>query len=165
MNTTESKLLSKDGLSKTLKRWSLRSSRVVFTNGCFDVLHLGHLHTLQKARELGDKLIVGLNSDASVKRLKGESRPVKDQATRAALLCAFSFVDLVVLFDEDTPYQLIECIQPDVLVKGGDWSKEQIIGSDVVLKKGGSVESIPYLEGYSSTNLINKIKSEQQNEL
>ncbi len=135
-----------------------RSRRLVFTNGCFDVLHLGHVSYLAKARALGDLLVVGLNSDASVRRLKGPSRPVNDQQARAYLLAALEMVDFVVLFEEDTPYQLIQKVLPDVLVKGGDYDVDQIVGADVVRQHGGRVLTIPLVEGYASTTIINRLK-------
>jgi len=130
---------------------------IVFTNGCFDILHLGHITYLEQAKAKGDVLIVGLNSDASVKRLKGNKRPIKDEVSRASILVALSSVDLVILFEEDTPLVLIQAIEPDVLVKGGDYKKEDIVGADIVESNGGKVEIIPFLEGHSSTDLINKL--------
>lgn len=130
---------------------------IVFTNGCFDLLHYGHLHYLSAARELGDRLIVGLNSAASVSRLKGPHRPINDEATRQHLLAALEVVDAVVVFEEDTPLELIRNIMPDILVKGGDWKPEQIVGSQLVLEAGGQVRSLPYIEGYSTTAIEAKI--------
>lgn len=132
--------------------------KVVFTNGCFDVLHPGHVYLLEKARELGTKLVVGINSDASVKSIKGESRPVISQDDRAAVLKAMRCVDEVYIFDENTPENLIMKIKPDVLVKGGDWQTNEIIGADFVEKNGGKVYSIPLKDGYSSTNIVEKIR-------
>ena len=131
---------------------------VVFTNGCFDILHIGHVRYLRQASTLGDLLIVGLNSDASVKRLKGEERPINCQDDRAELLAALEFIDYVIIFDEDTPYELIQAIQPDVLVKGGDYKPEQVVGKDIVESKGGRLELIPFVDGKSTTNIVNKIK-------
>lgn len=131
--------------------------RVVFTNGCFDILHVGHLRYLQEARSLGDVLVVGLNSDASVKRLKGEERPIQCEADRAELLAGLSCVDFVVLFSEDTPTRLIEAVKPDILVKGGDWPIEKIEGSTFVMARGGMVKSLPFHPGYSTTKLIDRI--------
>jgi len=130
------------------------SKKVVFTNGCFDILHLGHIEYLSKARDLGDLLIAGLNSDSSVTRLKGENRPVNQQYARAILLAALEPVDFVVIFDEDTPLQLIQQIKPHILVKGGDYTVPDIVGADVVIKNGGMVKIIPLTEGFSSTNYI-----------
>lgn len=130
---------------------------VVFTNGCFDILHRGHIEYLTESREQGDCLVVGLNTDASVKRLKGESRPVNCQEDRALMLAALESVDYVILFDEDTPEQLIRIVNPDMLVKGGDYTPEQIAGAEFVMKNGGSVLTIPFVEGYSTTKTIEKL--------
>ena len=145
-------------LSIKVKLWQLHHERVVFTNGCFDLIHKGHLTYLANAKSLGNRLIIGLNSDASVKRLKGAHRPIKDQETRSLLLAALSFVDGVALFEEDTPLDLISTILPDILVKGGDWTPDKIIGADVVIANGGKVLSLPYIEGHSTTSLESKIK-------
>jgi D-beta-D-heptose 7-phosphate kinase/D-beta-D-heptose 1-phosphate adenosyltransferase len=131
--------------------------RVVFTNGCFDILHRGHVDYLIKARALGDALIVGLNTDNSVKRLKGAGRPVVEEDDRAAVLAALSAVDYVCLFDEDTPYELIKSIVPDVLVKGADWSVQDVVGKDVVESAGGSVQTIEFLPNRSTSKIIQKI--------
>ncbi len=135
-----------------------RNPKVVFTNGCFDLVHRGHVDYLSRARDLGDMLIVGLNSDASVKRLKGESRPISNEASRASVLAAFSFVDYVVVFEEDTPLKLIEAIRPDILVKGGDYNHDTIVGADFVERNGGRVEILSLVPGESTTNLINRMK-------
>ncbi len=131
--------------------------KVVFTNGCFDLLHAGHVAYLQEAASLGDRLIVGLNSDASVRRLKGDQRPINPQDERKMVLEALACVDKVVIFSEDTPLQVIKQIKPDILVKGGDWTPEQIVGSEFVLSYGGQVRSLKFVEGLSSTNIIDKI--------
>lgn len=131
--------------------------RIVFTNGCFDIIHLGHVTYLKKAREYGDILIVGLNSDESVKGIKGDKRPVVPQGERAEVLSSIRYVDFVVIFNEPDPYKTIEAIKPDVLVKGGDWAIENIIGRDIVESSGGTVCNIPYIEGSSSTNIIEEI--------
>jgi len=135
----------------------LHSRKIVFTNGCFDVLHYGHVHYLAQARQMGDVLVVGLNSDASVRRLKGEGRPVNSEQARAFVLAALEMVDYVCLFEEDTPYELIAAVQPDVLVKGGDYSVDNIAGSDIVLKRNGKVCVLPFVDGFSSTSIIEKI--------
>jgi len=134
-----------------------RGKKVVFTNGCFDVLHAGHLRYLQKARKLGDVLFIGLNSDASVKRLKGNSRPIIQCMERAELLLGFSCVDHVIVFEEDTPENLIKIVNPQILVKGGDWDVKDIVGSTHVIKNGGSVKTIEYEEGHSTSEIIEKI--------
>ena len=145
-------------LSKTdLKQWERPPGKLVFTNGCFDILHSGHLSYLQEARALGDALFVGINSDNSVKALKGEVRPIQSQDNRAALLLGLSCVDYVAVFDEPTPIELIKSIGPDVLVKGGDWPIKDIVGADYVISKGGSAQSLNFVEGQSTTNIIQKI--------
>lgn len=149
-NLAESKAL--------VEQWHKHEEKVVFTNGCFDILHLGHVDYLEKARALGDRLVVGLNTDNSVKRFKGEDRPIQDQASRAKIMASFQFVDLVVLFEEDTPLQLISTLQPDVLVKGSDYLAEKIVGAEVVKKNGGEVKTIDFIPGYSTSRIIEKIK-------
>ncbi|MBR4803943.1 MAG: D-glycero-beta-D-manno-heptose 1-phosphate adenylyltransferase [Bacteroidales bacterium] len=131
--------------------------KVVFTNGCFDLVHQGHIDYLSKARDLGDMLVVGLNTDASVRRLKGPRRPINDEYSRALLLASMVFVDYVVLFDEDTPYELIKAVQPDVLVKGSDYKPEDIVGYDIVMAKGGRVATLDFLPGFSTTAIECKI--------
>ena len=136
-----------------------KDEKIVFTNGCFDILHVGHKRYLEQASTLGDIFVIGVNSDASVKRLKGPSRPINTEQDRIELLSAFGFVDYVVLFDEDTPYELIQTLQPDVLVKGGDYSLDKVVGKDIVEARGGRVELIPFVEGKSTTKIISKINS------
>jgi rfaE bifunctional protein nucleotidyltransferase chain/domain len=135
--------------------------RVVFTNGCFDLIHAGHIRYLNEARSLGDALVVGLNADSSVRRLKGEGRPVTPESERAEILLALAAVDAVVLFAEETPLRLIVALSPDVLVKGGDWDVEAIVGRDHVRSRGGEVRSIPLLEGRSTTALLERIRKER----
>ena len=137
--------------------WRNAGQRVVFTNGCFDIVHLGHIDYLEKARALGQILVVGLNTDASVSRIKGPLRPVVNQTARARLMAALAFVDLVVLFDEPTPLELIEHLRPDVLVKGDDYTPATIVGADFVLAHGGTVETIALVPGYSTSSLIEQI--------
>jgi D-beta-D-heptose 7-phosphate kinase/D-beta-D-heptose 1-phosphate adenosyltransferase len=136
----------------------LHNQKIVFTNGCFDVLHFGHVQYLLEAKKLGDLLVVGLNSDASVRRLKGESRPINGENERAFVLAALEFVDYVVVFEEDTPKKLIETVRPNVLVKGGDYQIENIVGADFVMQNGGTVTTIPFVEGFSSTHIIEQLK-------
>ena len=136
--------------------------RIVFTNGCFDILHPGHIHTLTHAKALGDILIVGINSDASVKRLKGERRPIFNQGERAVMLTALEAVDYVTTFEEDTPLTLIRLLQPHVLVKGGDWSSESVVGREVVEADGGRVVLVPYQEGLSTTGVIERVLAAYQ---
>jgi len=134
----------------------------VFTNGCFDILHRGHVEYLSRAADMGERLVIGLNTDSSVSRLKGPGRPVNDESARAMVLAALSFVDAVVLFDEDTPYELITLLRPDVLVKGSDYSLDQIVGADIVLAGGGRVETLDYIPGYSTTAIEERIRSSRQ---
>lgn len=141
-----------------LSRWKQAGDTLVFTNGCFDLVHRGHIDSLAKAASLGDRLIVGLNSDVSVKLLKGETRPLIDQQSRAVLLASLLMVDAVIMFDEETPYELIRSILPDVLVKGTEYQIGEIAGYDIVLASGGRVERIELTEGFSTTDLIQKIK-------
>lgn len=140
--------------------WKKEGKKVVFTNGVFDLLHIGHVTYLAKASELGDKLIIGLNSDSSVKRIKGDDRPVNDQNSRAALLAALFFVDGIVLFEEDTPLNLISTLLPDILVKGADYAVENIAGAKEVIANGGEVKTIDLVQGYSSTSIIEKIRKQ-----
>ena len=155
LNKIKNKISDKESLKNFLDK--NRNKKIVFTNGCFDLLHAGHVAYLQEAASLGDKLIVGLNSDASTRRLKGSHRPINPENERKSILEALACVDEVVIFQEDTPLQVIKKIKPDVLVKGGDWTPEQIVGSDFVLDRGGEVKSLKFVEGLSSTNIINKI--------
>jgi len=154
----QSKIQSWKSIQSTVSQWKLVGEKIVFTNGCFDILHFGHIHYLAEASELGDRLVIGLNSEASVKRLKGEHRPINDEVTLQYLLAALEFVDGVVVFEEDTPLELIKTILPDVIVKGGDWKSEQIVGSDIVLANGGQVKSLVFKEGYSTTLIEEKIR-------
>jgi len=157
--TLLAKVLDQDAIGSQVRSWQGEGKKVVFTNGVFDLLHIGHITYLAKAAELGDKLVIGLNSDNSVRRIKGEDRPVNDQNSRAALLAALFFVDAITLFEEDTPFNLIAGLLPDILVKGADYSVEQIVGAKEVLANGGAVKTISFVEGYSSTSIINKIRN------
>jgi len=154
----QEKILDAHKLQQELMRWRKFSKKIAFTNGCFDILHAGHIHSLMQAASFADVLIVGLNSDASTKRLKGENRPVNNEQNRALLLASLVMVDAVVLFDEDTPYELITSVMPDVLVKGGDYTVDTIVGAKEVIENGGTVEIIPLVEGLSTTNLLQKIE-------
>jgi rfaE bifunctional protein nucleotidyltransferase chain/domain len=151
-------ILSPDDAVAWLDRVKADGDRVVFTNGVFDLLHPGHVRYLRRARALGDVLVVGVNTDRSVRVIKGESRPVTPESERAEILAALACVDVVVLFDEETPYELIKRIQPDVLVKGADWSEASMIGRDIVEARGGRVVRVPFEAGYSTTSIIEKIK-------
>jgi rfaE bifunctional protein nucleotidyltransferase chain/domain len=141
-----------------LQAWKDRQMTIVFTNGCFDILHRGHADYLARAASLGDMLVIGLNTDKSVQRLKGNSRPITDEYSRAFLLASFMFVDAVVLFDEDTPLELIRFIQPNVLVKGSDYDKKDIVGADIVEANGGRIVTIDFVPGFSTSSIINKMK-------
>jgi rfaE bifunctional protein nucleotidyltransferase chain/domain len=160
MYSSASKILLLPDLLRRVAMWRLLSGRVVFTNGCFDLLHLGHVDYLERARHLGDHLIVGLNSDASVRRLKGETRPLQAEYDRARILAALEFVDAVVLFEEDTPLGLITATLPDVLVKGGDYRPEQVVGAAEVVAHGGRLELLSFVDGRSTTSLANKMKDQ-----
>lgn len=149
-------VVSASSLEKELQHLRQQNKKIVFTNGCFDLLHVGHVRYLQQARSLGDILVVGINTDASVKKLKGPSRPIQNEADRAEILSALSCVDYVAHFSEDTPLELIKKVLPDILVKGGDWKPENIVGSDVVLARGGKVQSLQFIDGRSTTSLIEK---------
>lgn len=155
------KILDNKSLEEKLDLWREKGKTIVFSNGCFDILHRGHVEYLSKAADLGDVLIIGLNTDASVKRIKGPSRPVNDEKARAVVLAALEFVDAIMLFEEDTPYNLIKRIQPDVLVKGKDYKAEEIVGYDIVTNKGGKVETIELVEGFSTTKTIGLMKNEK----
>lgn len=153
-----SKILKGQKLYQMLNIWRFTDQKIVFTNGCFDLLHLGHIDYLSKAADMGNRLIIGLNSDISTTNLKGSSRPITDEVSRASLLASLFFVDAVILFDEETPLNLIAKVKPNVLVKGADYSIDQIVGADLVIASGGSVKTIEYLPGYSTTSIENKIK-------
>ena len=144
--------------------WRQQGKTIVFTNGCFDLLHKGHIDYLGKARDLGDVLLVGLNSDRSVTKLKGSNRPLQDESSRLALMASLQFVDLVVVFDEDTPIELIEATNPDILVKGGDYTVETVVGAELVKSKGGRVEIIPFLDGYSTSAIEAKIIQDSESQ-
>lgn len=152
------KIMSKAAIVQQVAQWRLSSKKIAFTNGVFDILHQGHIFSLSQAAREGHYLVVGLNADASVKRLKGDSRPVNNEASRALLLASMIMVDAVVLFDEDTPLELIKSILPDVLVKGGDYTIEQVAGSKEVIANGGRVVINPILEGFSTTSIIAAIQ-------
>lgn len=157
-SSLKNKIVERSALDKQLKQLKLAGKKIVFTNGCFDILHPGHVDYLCQARDLGDFLVLGLNTDASVKRLnKAPNRPINNEFARATVLAALACVDAIVLFDEETPYDLIKFVMPDVLVKGNDYSVAQIVGHDVVLANGGRVVPIPLLEGFSTTSIVNRI--------
>ena len=151
------KIITTDNLALKVSQWKKNKMKVAFTNGCFDILHLGHLEILTKSKEFGDRLIVAVNSDESVRKLKGKERPINNFQTRSNILASFSFVDYVVEFSDDTPKKLIQIIKPDVLIKGGDYKKKNIVGHDIVSSYGGKTIIIPLIDGLSSTNTLNKI--------
>lgn len=154
----ESKIIrNREKLIPTLNQWIFKEEKIVFTNGCFDILHRGHIDYLAKAASLGTKLIIGLNTDDSIRRLKGVNRPINDQEARAILLASLIFTDKIILFEEDTPFDLIRFIQPDILVKGNDYQPENIVGYDIVKAKGGEVITIELTPGFSTTSILNKI--------
>jgi len=154
----KSKLKTWEEITSIIKELKSQNKKIVFTNGCFDILHSGHVQYLEEAKELGDILILGLNSDSSVKRLKGNDRPINNEIERATVLSALCTISHIVIFKEDTPYKLINHIKPDILVKGGDWKPEDIVGSDIVSSYNGEVKSLSYVDGKSTTDIINKLK-------
>ncbi|MDR0970964.1 MAG: D-glycero-beta-D-manno-heptose 1-phosphate adenylyltransferase [Bacteroidales bacterium] len=154
----EKKILSLNEIKKKVSIWKRENKKIVFTNGCFDIIHKGHITYLASSKDLGDKLIIGLNSDSSISCLKGEMRPLQDETSRAMILASLFFVDTIVLFSEQTPYNLIKEIKPDILVKGADYKKEDIVGYDILSSYGGEVKTLKFLEGYSTTNIIKKIQ-------
>ena len=157
---SEEKIVTEEQLKRRLQRERRAGRLIVWTNGVFDILHRGHVSYLQEAAALGHRLVVGLNSDASVKRLgKGDDRPLNNEADRAAVLVALRCVDAVVIFNEDTPLELITALQPDILAKGGDWPVDKIVGADVVVARGGTVFSLPLVEGLSTTKLVERIRN------
>ena len=162
MEQYRKKIKSLADLKKEIVALKAQGKRIVFTNGCFDLLHPGHMRYLYAARQLGDYLVVAVNTDRSVKAIKGANRPIQSQDERTELLAALSFVDAVILFEEDNPLKLIQHLVPDVLVKGGDWTEDKMIGAEVVKKAGGVVKSLPFVAGYSTTALIEKIRDKQQ---
>ena len=145
-------------LMKKIEKWRSENKKIVFTNGCFDLIHLGHIEILARSSDFGDKLIIGVNSDLSIKKLKGKNRPIIEESSRIKQLSALEFVDAVALFDEETPLKLIETIKPDVITKGGDYTAKNVVGNEVVSQKNGEVVIIPLTQGYSTTSILNKIK-------
>lgn len=160
LNKLKAKIFNIKDLSQIIKKWRLNGDKIIFTNGCFDLIHLGHLEILARSADLGDKLIVGINSDMSIKKIKGSSRPIIEEDSRAKQLAAIEFIDAVILFNEDTPYNLISILKPDVLTKGGDYKKNDIIGNELINKEQGEVVIIPLTKGYSTTSILEKIKNE-----
>lgn len=154
------KILSLKNVTEISKSLKKKQKKIVFTNGCFDILHVGHVKYLRKARECGDVLVLGINKDSSIKRLKGDDRPIVNEKDRAEVISELECVDYVVMFSEDTPYRLIRAIKPDVLVKGGDWAIEEIVGKDILDSYGGEVKRITLVKGRSTSNIIEKIKAQ-----
>jgi len=159
LQVIQNKIIDKDALSKLVANYQLKNQKIVFTNGCFDLLHQGHVTYLAQAASLGNRLIVGINSDNSVQKLKGIHRPIQDEKSRTLIMASLHVISAVIVFDEDTPLELIKIIKPDFLVKGGDWEPAKIVGSDIVQSYGGQVISIPFIDGYSTTTIETKIKS------
>ena len=159
LNDLKNKIYCLDDLKSQVDNWKQRGKEIVFTNGCFDLVHRGHIEVLAHTADLGDKLIIGLNSDESIKKLKGKNRPIIKGESRAILLASLNFVDAVIFFSEKTPYNLIKQIVPDILAKGGDYKIEEIAGHDVVQNNGGEVVLIPFIDGFSSSNIIEIIKN------
>ena len=162
LKNIKNKICTQADLKSVLNVWRLLEKKIVFTNGCFDLLHLGHIDYLSKAADMGDKLVIGLNSDASVSALKGSGRPISDQISRSVLLASFSFVDAVVLFDDPTPIQLIEWVRPDILVKGADYTIDKIAGAEMVMQYGGLVKTIEFLNPAFKSAVIFKIKDNKK---
>lgn len=158
LDIIQSKILDRQSLKNQLAVWRFLNKKIIFSNGCFDILHLGHIDYLSKASDFGDVLIIGLNTDNSVRKLKGNNRPINDEKSRAMILASLQFVTAVILFDEDTPYDLIKFVQPDILVKGSDYLEEDIVGFDIVKAKGGEVKIIDLVPDISTTIIENRIK-------
>lgn len=159
LSFAESKIIKeKEEAENTLNQWRFKGEKIVFTNGCFDIIHRGHAEYLARAAALGTKLVIGLNTDDSVRKLKGPTRPVNDEYARALVLSSFLFVDKVILFKEDTPLELIRYIQPDILVKGSDYKPEDIVGYDIVKAKDGEIVTIDFINGFSTTSILSRLK-------
>ena len=154
----ENKIMNKENAKTQIQDWQKKGEKIVFTNGCFDILHTGHIKYLFEAKSLGNHLVIGLNTDNSVKRLKGENRPLQDEQDRALILAALEAVDLVVLFEEDTPLEIITFLKPDILVKGSDYTIENIVGAKEIVQWGGKVKTIEFINGKSTSMIIEKIK-------
>jgi rfaE bifunctional protein nucleotidyltransferase chain/domain len=159
LQVIQNKIINQADLSKLVANYRLKNQTIVFTNGCFDLLHLGHVTYLAQSASLGNRLIVGINSDHSVQKLKGTHRPIQDEKSRSMIMASMHVVSAVIIFNDDTPLELIKMIQPDFLVKGGDWEPAKIVGSQEVLSYGGQVKSIPFIDGFSTTAIEAKIKS------
>jgi D-beta-D-heptose 7-phosphate kinase/D-beta-D-heptose 1-phosphate adenosyltransferase len=159
--STQEKVVDRDGLIARAAQWRARGESIVFTNGCFDLLHIGHITLLEDAHRMGDRLVIGLNSDASARRLKGPTRPIVGENERARILAALASTDAIVIFDEDTPLATIEALRPDVLVKGGDYTEATVVGADLVRSWGGRVAIVPIVAGFSTTNIVRKMSGSE----
>ena len=160
LERVKNKIFNKNNLLEKLEMWRGAKKKIVFTNGCFDLIHLGHIEVLARSADLGDILIIGVNTDSSIKELKGNNRPIIEEDSRAQQLASLEFVDAVILFNEQTPLELIKVIKPNVITKGGDYNSEQVVGNKIALKNEGEVIIIPLTQGYSTTTILNKIKNE-----
>ena len=160
LKNIKSKIYSLSDLKIQSDKWKENGEKIVFTNGCFDLVHRGHIEVLANTADLGDRLIIGLNSDSSIKDLKGENRPIIDETSRSILLASLQFVDAIVFFSEETPITLIKTIVPNILAKGGDYKIEDIVGNEIVIQNGGEVKTIPLTDGFSTTNIVEKIKKD-----
>ena len=160
LERVKNKIFNKNNLLEKLEIWRSANKKIVFTNGCFDLIHLGHIEVLARSADLGDILIIGVNTDSSIKELKGNNRPIIEENSRAQQLASLEFVDAVILFNEQTPLELIEVIKPNVITKGGDYSSEQVVGNEIAVKNEGEVIIIPLTQGYSTTSILNKIKND-----
>ncbi|MEM8892722.1 MAG: D-glycero-beta-D-manno-heptose 1-phosphate adenylyltransferase [Bacteroidota bacterium] len=158
--TSSQKIHSLPDLLRKLNTWRIKGDKIVFSNGCFDLIHMGHVQYLEAARNLGDRLVLGLNSDSSVRMLKGDSRPIVDENARAGVLAGLTAIDAICIFSEETPAELIEAVHPDILVKGGDYQISEIVGADFVMANGGEVKRIDFLPGHSTSAIVKKIKEE-----
>jgi len=157
LDIVKSRIFSWEGIEKKCNVWRFKGQKIIFTNGCFDILHLGHIEYLAKAAETGNVLIIGVNSDASIRKIKGETRPINDEVSRSMVLASLRFVNAVVMFDQETPYELIQLIRPDILVKGQDYEPEKIVGYDIVSANGGKVITVELTKGYSTSAIEDRI--------
>ena len=160
LERVKNKILNKNNLLEKLQTWRGANKKIVFSNGCFDLIHLGHIEVLARSADLGDILIIGVNTDSSIKKLKGNNRPIIEENSRAQQLASLEFVDAVVLFNEQTPLELIKVIKPNIITKGGDYNFEQVVGNEIAVKNEGKVIIIPLTQGYSTTSILNKIKND-----
>ena len=160
LERVKNKIFNKNNLLKKLEIWRSANKKIVFTNGCFDLIHLGHIEVLARSADLGDILIIGVNTDSSIKELKGNNRPIIEEDSRAQQLASLEFVDAVILFNEQTPLELIKVIKPNIITKGGDYNSEQVVGKEITIKNDGEVIIIPLTQGYSTTSILDKIKND-----